>query len=305
MTGTTVILTGTGSPRPAPGRAGASVVVRAEGVALQFDAGRAVALRWADAGLDVGDLTAIFLTHHHSDHLSGLADLVFASWEAGGPNPMPVVAPLGPSARFAGDLLEPWGDDLAVRMQHVEGAHLRALAAPDVRAFAPRRQAVRVWEEGDVVVDAGQVRHEPVLPAVGYRVETPAGSVAISGDTVVCEEMEELARSSDVLVHEAIRGDVLRGGNHRMRRIAEYHSDSVALGGLAQRAGVRLLVLTHLLPAPTTAAEEAAFEADVRRGGFEGPVVVGRDLTSINLEGNGRAPTVAPGIDPVAGAGRA
>jgi ribonuclease Z len=295
---TAITLTGTGTPIETPGRAGGSVLVRAEGLALQFDAGRAVTLRWADAGLSCGDLTAVFLTHHHSDHLSGLADLVLTSWEDGGPNPMPIVAPLGPTAEFARRLLVPWQDDLAVRLEHVEGAHLAGPPEVEVGAFAVRRQPAEVWRQGLVRVDAIAVRHEPVLPAVGYRVTTPAGTVAVSGDTTVCEEMEELARGCDVLVHEAARGAVLRGKGERWRRVADYHADTVELGGLAARAGVRVLVLTHLIPAPATPAEESAFIDDVREGGFDGEVVVGRDLATVWLAGGDTRPEMTPGIAP-------
>jgi ribonuclease Z len=295
---TAVTLTGTGTPLEEPGQAGASVLVRAEDLALQFDAGRAITLRWADAGLDCHDLTAVFLTHHHSDHLTGLADLVLTSWEKEAVNPLPIIAPLGPTADFAERVLEPWRADLAVRMVHVEAAHISELPAVDVRAFGVRRRPVRVWECGNVAVDAIEVHHEPVVPAVGYRVTTPAGTVAISGDTVVCEEVEELAHGCDVLVHEAGRNAVLRQVDEAARRVAEYHADTVEIGALAARAGVRVLMLTHLMPAPRSDEEERAFLDDVRRGGFQGEVVVGRDLSTVWLSGPDAEPEIAPGIPP-------
>lgn len=279
---TTVTLTGTGVPIPTAGRAGASVLVVAEGLALQFDAGRAVTLRWADAGLDCGALGAVFLTHHHSDHLVGLADLVFASWESDGPNPLPICAPLGPTADFARALLDPWRADIDVRMQHVEGIRLARGPAVDVRAFAVRRRPTEVWRTGDVSVDAIEVHHEPVLPAVGYRVTTPDGRVAISGDTAVCPEMEELASGCEVLVHEAALGK-LRTESERTRLIAEYHADARELGAMAQRAGVGTLVLTHMVPSPVTTDEEEVFADEVRDGGFRGELLVGRDLMSVEI----------------------
>lgn len=279
---TTITLTGTGVPIPTAGRAGASALVQAEGLALQFDAGRAVALRWADAGLDCGALSAIFLTHHHSDHLVGLADLVFASWETDGPNPLPVVAPLGPAADFARALLDPWRADIDVRMQHVEGSRLERGPAVDVRAFGVRREPTEVWRAGEVAVHAVGVHHEPVVPAVAYRVTTPGGRVAISGDTVVCEEMEELARGCDVLVHEVALGR-LRTESERTRLIAEYHADARELGAMAQRAGVATLMLTHMVPSPATDEEERVFADEVRDGGFTGELLVGRDLMAVTI----------------------
>ncbi|MFZ9157139.1 MAG: hypothetical protein ACO230_03505, partial [Ilumatobacteraceae bacterium] len=66
---TTVILTGTGVPHPAPGRAGAGVMVRHGDVSLQFDAGRGTVMRMMEAGVAPVDLTAQFVTHYHSDHV--------------------------------------------------------------------------------------------------------------------------------------------------------------------------------------------------------------------------------------------
>lgn len=294
----TVTLTGTSTPLLTPGRAGASTVVGTEDHLLQFDAGRAVALRWAEAGLDAGGLSAVFLSHHHSDHLSGLADLVFASWRYGGPRPLPIVAPLGPSVEFARTLLEPWRDDLAVRLEQVEGAGLQGPPEVEVRAFGVRREPTVVWSEGTTVVEAIEVHHEPVVPAVGYRVTTPAGSVAISGDTVVCDEMERLAAGCDVLVHEAARTAMLQAAGAMTRRVAEYHADTRELGGLAARAGVRVLVLTHLSPGPRTLEEEEAFLVDVREGGYGGPVVVGRDLATVQLRERGAEPEIDRGVAP-------
>jgi ribonuclease Z len=294
----TITLTGTGTPMPYAGRAGASVLVRTEGLSLQFDAGRAVTLRWADAGLSLEDLTAVFLTHHHSDHLVGLADLVLTSWESGAPNPMPIIAPLGPTATFARGLLEPWQDDIEVRMKHVEGSHFPTPPAVDVRTFGVRREPFEVWQQDQVRVEAIEVHHEPVVPAVGYRVSTPSGTVAISGDTVVCEEMEQLATGCDVLVHEAARGAALRAAGERMRRVAEYHADTVELGALAARAGVGVLVLTHLTPRMKSVDDEGKFVDEVRQGGYEGTVVVGRDLTTVRLAADGTEPTIVSGIVP-------
>jgi ribonuclease Z len=143
-----------------------------------------------------------------------------------------------------------------------------------------------VWQSGGVVVTSIEVHHEPLVPAVAYRVDTPEGSVVISGDTEVCVEVESLARGADVLVHEAMRSGLLRraaeaappGSEQGRTGIIAYHADAVQVGALAQRAGVRTLILTHLIPAPSTEKHREGFVADVRLGGFGGEVVVGYDL---------------------------
>ena len=98
MTTTEVILTGTGVPHPRPGRAGAGVLVRCDGVALQFDAGRATVLRLVEAGTSPSDLSALFVTHVHSDHVVDLPDVVMTRWvqkQLASSAPLPIVAPEG------------------------------------------------------------------------------------------------------------------------------------------------------------------------------------------------------------------
>src|SRR5688500_8369336 len=106
-----VILTGTGTPRLFPGRAGAGVLVRYGDIELQFDAGRGTGLRLAEARTGPGRLNAIFLTHHHSDHMVDLADLVMTAW-INFQTPPVIVVPEGPAARFARGLLDPWAEEL-------------------------------------------------------------------------------------------------------------------------------------------------------------------------------------------------
>lgn len=286
--GTELIVTGTGVPHLAPGRAGPGAFVRHGKLRLQFDAGRATALRLCEAGVRAQDLTALFVTHHHSDHLTGLTDLLFARWlEAHGHfSPLPVIAPIGPSTRFLERMMDPWVDDLEVRAAHV-GRSDRP--HPDVRGFEIADDQLEVWYDRDagVRVTARSVHHEPVTPAIAYRIDTPDGAIVISGDTIVCNEVAELARGADVLVHEAFRREALRpffGALPHLEHIASYHADTTELGALAARIGVPRLVLTHLIPAPTPGfVTEDDFVEDVRRGGYAGEVTVASDLTSLTL----------------------
>lgn len=280
-----VIITGTGSPVPSPDRAGPGVLVIVDDLALQFDVGRSTVQRLAGAGLWPPDLDAVFLTHHHSDHVVGLADLLLTRWimdRTDAVPSLPVVAPAGPTARFAAQVLEGWEDDISVR-----GSHSGRAGTPgfDVLAFSTPTRPTAVWSAGEVRVLATGVRHEPVPGAVGYRIETPYGTVAISGDTLVCDEVGELASGSDLLVHEAMRFAPIEALPPHRRFILDYHADTRLLGGLAAQSNVATLVLTHLLPAPENEADEAAFVSDVRAGGFEGRLFVAHDLDTFTIGG--------------------
>lgn len=286
---TTVTITGTGVPHLSPGRAGPGVLVVHDGTHLQFDAGRATVLRLCEAGVATGDLDALFVTHHHSDHLTGLTDLVMARWieHHDDHRPLPVVAPDGPATRLLARLLDPWDDDIEVRMRHVgrtDPPHPEIIGFPAADA---RDAPVWTSTDGAVRVFAALVHHEPVDPAVAYRVETPDGVVVISGDTVVCDEVAELAADADVLVHEVCRTETLRPAFELitpLRSVTEYHADSIELGAMVARIDVPTVVLTHYIPAPGTGDLTAAdYEADIRSSGYDGRVVVADDLTSVTI----------------------
>lgn len=285
---TTVTLTGTGVPHVAPGRAGPGVVVTHNKIRLQFDAGRATTLRLAEAGIASHQLAALFITHHHSDHLVGLTDVLMTRWieRHGNFRPLPVYAPTGPSTDFLEHIFDPWQADIAIRQSHVgRNDH----PAPEIHGFEVANGIFEVWRNDDagVRVLATSVHHEPVLPAVAYRVETPDGAVVISGDTQVCDEVAELAMGARVLVHEAMRSHVLRQFVDvlpHVEHLIAYHSDIHELGKMAARINVPTLMLTHLIPAPEANTEaESEWIADIRQGGFEGEVIVGRDLNSVTF----------------------
>lgn len=281
-----VTLTGTGIPHPAPGRAGPGTLVRWGELALQFDAGRGTVIRLEEAGVSPYSLSAQFVTHVHSDHLVDLADVAMTRWiqqQLHRTGPLVVVSPEGTAAKFVRRMFEVYEDDIATRMAHVQADP----PSVDLRTFDAVRQPTTVWEsdDGDVVVEAVAVHHEPVTDAVAYRVTTPTGVVVISGDTRVCDEVEELSSGCDVLVHEACRATALRDAvkGTVLETIFSYHADTVQLGALAERAQVPHVVLTHLIPQPVGDEQEHAFANDLREGGYRGQITVGSDLTTVKI----------------------
>ncbi len=280
---TTITITGTGCPIASATRAGPGVLVRHDDVALQFDAGRSTVMRLTGAGLALQDLTALFVTHHHSDHLTGLQDLVLTRWvldRGANTMPLPVVAPEGPAIDFAQRMLDAWDHDIAVRNEHTGRTDRPAI---ELLPFDHPGEPTEVWCAGDVRVLAGQVRHEPVHPAVGYRIETPDGAVAITGDTLVCDEVADLARGADVLVYEAMRFEPLQQLPPNRQFVLDYHADTRLIGAQAADLGVPTLVLTHLIPPPDTDAERDLFASDIRGGGFMGALMVAADLDVVTL----------------------
>ena len=293
---TSVTITGTGCPIPDGERAGPGAMVRystgdGKDLTLQFDVGRSTVQRLAGT-LWIPDLSAVFLTHYHSDHVSGLSDLVLTYWtmdRTDASPPLPIVAPNGPTTAWVDQLLEGWEDDIEVR-----AAHALRTTRPTVNliGFDVPDHPTEVWRSGDVVVSAGQVRHEPVEGAVGFRVDTPDGSVAITGDTRVCDEVAELADGVDVLVYEAMRFSFFDNLPERRRYVRDYHADTHLIGRQAAEMGVPKVVLTHLIPAPQSDEERQRFADEVRAGGYEGELVVADDLYTCAV-GSGGLPEVS------------
>jgi ribonuclease Z len=288
---TTVTITGTGVPHVAPGRAGAGVLVEHGDVKLQFDAGSATSLRLVEAGVHTKELRALFITHHHSDHLTGLTDVLFTRWLESHADftPLTVVAPHGPAVSFLERIMIPWEHDIEIRQSHVDR---HDHPGPVIVAFDPAlttSDAHEVWrdETAGVRVLARSVHHEPVMPAVAYRVETPDGAVVISGDTAVCDEVAQLAEGARVLVHEAFRKDYVMQFVEfapHLAHLAAYHADTVALGRLAAAIRIPAVMLTHLIPSPQDGVStKEDFENDLREGGYRGEVIVTDDLTALTF----------------------
>ena len=179
-----VVLLGTGTPVPDPDRCGSGTAVVTERDWVLIDCGRAVAQRVMQAGLDLRRLRAVLLTHHHSDHVSDLPTLTTARWVAGGHDPLTVVAPAGPCARYAQHCLDGF-DDQAFYAQ--AGADAPPRPTLTVTAFTPAETPTAVFVHDGWSVSAALVDHHPIEAAVGYRIDVDHHAVAISGDTAVCE----------------------------------------------------------------------------------------------------------------------
>ncbi len=155
----------------------------------------------------------------------------------------------------------------------------------------PSMDPVVVHRDDDhgVTVSAVLVQHAPVFPAFGFRVDTPSGSVAFSGDTAPCDNVVRLAEGADILVHEVIDVDRLTERLSRMpnaaavrNHLAGAHSSPEQAGDIATRAGVGTLVLSHIVPGDGDPTDEE-WEARVRPH-FDGDVVCGVDLDEHSLE---------------------
>ena len=237
---TDVMITGSGIPLPSPGRAGAGALVRHDGTMIQVDAGPATTFRLTEAAVDITELAGIVITHHHSDHLMGIPDLVLTRWIRHGARPcpaLPIHCPAGHAVDYVESLFHNLQPDIEAR---IGLAGFPDRPDPAVHPFEPQQTKVATF--GAVLVESVLVEHGGVRPAVAYRFTTPDGVVVISGDTRACDAVERLATGADILVHEVLcSAKLLELGlpAQRVERLAQLHAEAPTLGALAARAGVR------------------------------------------------------------------
>jgi ribonuclease BN (tRNA processing enzyme) len=144
-----------------------------------------------------------------------------------------------------------------------------------------------VMEDERVRVTAAIVPHGPIKPAFAFRFDTKDRSIVISGDTAYSDALIELARGADVLVHEAIylpAIERLLGRNPNAatlrRHLLDGHTTPEDAGRVATLAGVKTLVLSHLVPGDDPEVTDEIWLAEARKT-YAGPIVVGRDLMEL------------------------
>lgn len=272
-----ITLLGTGSPLPSPDRAGPATLVRAGGATVLVDCGRGVVMRLAAAGVLPVGLSAVLLTHLHSDHITDLNDVVTTHWVmAPGPTPLVVVGPQGTRQVIDG-VRAMLALDQGYRLDH----HTDLTEGPivEVTEVGPGD----ALELGGTTVVVHATDHRPVAPTVGYRIEHGGAVAAVAGDTVPCAGLDALCAGADLYVQTVIREDLVRAlPSPRLQDILDYHSTVEQAAQTAARAGVRTLVLTHYVP-PLTPGDEAGWR-DRAAAHFQGEIVVGDDLTTVVAE---------------------
>ena len=278
-----VTLLGTGTPNPRIDRFGPSTLVEAGGRRLVFDVGRGTTIRLEQAGVRSASVTAVFLTHFHSDHTSGLPDLWLTGWLpplGGRATPFRVVGPTGVRAMARG-LEAAYAEDVRIRL-----AEERLPAAGIAMRAAEFASDTTVFDEGGVRVSAFAVDHGEFLkPAVGYRVTYGGRSVVISGDTRYSENLIRHARGADLLVHEVAMAPAEMLALPPVRKIMSVHTSPADAARVFTLARPRLAVFTHFALPPNRAGPSAT-PADVlaaARRGYAGRMELGEDLMRITV----------------------
>lgn len=280
-----VILLGTaGGPTVDAQRFGISTLIEAGPERLLFDAGRSLTTGMARLAINPADVTKVFLTHLHSDHVVSLPELYLFPWASQGRRvPLQVWGPTGTRAMFK-HLQEAFAFDIHIRRDVDE-----KFPADGIKVVATDIREGIVHESSGVKVTAFLVDHSPVTPAFGYRIDYRGHSVALSGDTKPSDNLVKFAAGVDLLIHEVGRSkqdpnligppDELypnsRQTRGRLKTIAEHHTDGAEAGTVFQRVKPKLAVFSHFNPSPGALA--------LVRKNYAGPVEFGEDLMTIEI----------------------
>jgi ribonuclease BN (tRNA processing enzyme) len=279
---TKLILLGTGGgPRPRKASSASAQVIVANDTVYVIDCGNGVARQLAFAGVPLPKLRHVFITHHHSDHDADYGNLIWLAWTAGlrtrvdtwGPPPLEKMTKL---------FFEMNAYDINTRI-HDEG---RVPLVPLVHVHE-LSQGGAVMQDENLRVTAAVVHHPPVVPSFGYRFDASDRSIVISGDTAPSDDLIKLAQGADVLVHEALYVPgvdrlVARVPNAAALKqsIMSHHTTAEDAGRVAQAAGVKTLVLSHLVPPDDPTITDQMW-IDAARVHYKGMVILGKDLLEI------------------------
>lgn len=289
-------LCGSGSPMPDPTRAGPCSVVIAGRHVFIVDIGDGAARNLPRMGVPTGKVEALFLTHFHSDHIDGTGNLFLQRWAGStAKTPLPVYGPTGVEQVVAG-FNQAYALDDGYRVAHHSAAIMPPGGAGGVaRPFAPPPGGSAVVYAADgLTVTAFNVNHAPATPAVGYRFDYKGRSAVLSGDTAPSTQLVQTARGADLLVHEALQPKLVDALTEALaarqidalaqitRDIHNYHTTPEQAADAAKAAGVRYLLLNHIVPPVPVTFMDAAFLGDARSR-FPGPVKIGKDGMLISM----------------------
>ena len=276
-----LILLGTaGGPTPKVDRsAPANAIVVGDDIYV-VDCGNGVARQMVKAGLDLGRIRDVFITHQHSDHNADYGNLLLLAWETDLRTRVDTYGP-PPLERMTELFLQMDDYDIQVRIKDEGRPPLKPLiVAHEIRRAGP------VMQDANVKVTAALVQHPLVAPAFAYRFDCPDRSIVFSGDTRPCESLIELARGADILVHEVIDLHAIEAvvkNESQAKRLRQHlldaHTPMSEVGQIATKAGVKTLVLNHFVPGAPPVPDQVWYDAV--KPHFKGRLVIGHDLMEL------------------------
>jgi ribonuclease BN (tRNA processing enzyme) len=280
---TKIVFLGTkGGPRVDVGPSNPANLVVVNDTPFVIDCGMGVSRQLASAGVPLASVKYILISHHHSDHSLEYGNLVYNAWAAGLSTPIYSFGPKGLEA-MTRTYWELNKFDVETRIED-EGR-------PDPRKLLIAKDIAEegiVLQTADVRVTAFRTPHPPIMDNFAYKFETPDGVIVFSSDTAYNPKLAEFAKGADVLVHEALYVPWVdrlvarvKNGATLKKHLLESHTAVEDVGKIAAAAGVKVLVLSHLVPGDLDVTDDTWTEGAKKN--FSGRIVVARDLMELKL----------------------
>ncbi|MBO9380763.1 MBL fold metallo-hydrolase [Sphingomonas histidinilytica] len=282
-------------PRARVKRSGSANLLQVGDGSYLIDAGPGVSHQLAKTGLEPADIHTVFLTHLHFDHVAGLASMLVYAWFRRRGGNIDIYGPPATSAFVQGAL-----QYLAIPEKIYAAEMPPTPSISDlVRAhdFDIDRPSV-IFHDDKVRVTAVENTHYATIPAdhrpigarrtFSYRFDTPDRSIVFTGDTGPSDAVVDLARGADILVAEVMNMDAILAGLAKdfnsspdaLKPVADHmlreHLSPQEVGLMAKRAGVKMVILTHVGPGDDAERDMRMYTSGVRQM-FSGPVVIAND----------------------------
>ena len=261
-----VVVCGSRSPLPSPGRAEACILVEAGNDIYIFDLGNGSMDNLNQYQVPWPNVKAVLITHMHSDHIADLPDAHLQSWIQGRNSPLMVYGPEGINLVTKGFELA-YSADYQYRNEH----HGDEMLPMNIAGFNP----IQIMDNQLIPNDTPGleilpfvVDHYPVNSSFGFKVSYKGRTAVISGDTIHDGSVQKYSKDVDLLVHSAISIDLVE----RMRKVApfpqldeilfdiqDYHTTIKEAGEIARDANVKHLLIYHAIPAPRNKIMEDVF----------------------------------------------
>ena len=281
----TVFTIGTGSPLSAD-RVQSGTALFVNNKFFIFDVGDGVVQKAESMNLPLNDLDGIFITHYHSDHYIDLPYMINRSWVLGRNKDLNVYGPKGLK-----EILDSNKSFLKLENKHRVDHHgsqiMNIKYAFGVSNEFKNQNKQIIYENDGIKITAFNVNHYPVSPSVGYVIEYNNKKVVISGDTKANDLVFEMAKNADLLIHEVILNSLLDEtikvldkklmvrNSHIINDIQDYHTPPNEIVRLANKAGIKTLILHHLIPAPDNIVIKKIYEKETKN--FNGKIHVAND----------------------------
>ena len=278
---TQLVILGSGTPNPNPERGGSAYAVIVDNTPYLVDFGPGAIRSFAalmpawGGGMKEMDVTKIehaFLTHIHSDHTTGLSDLLLTPWIMGRENRLNLYGPKG-LENMAGSLLDAYADDIDYRVNGTQPSNGTGYQFN----FTELADGV-VFQDRNLKVEAFKVNHGDFEDAYGFRFTSKDKVIVFSGDTGPSKSLERYAKDADILVHEVYsNAGFLKKTKDWQIYHKGHHTSTYEVGEIASRAKPKILVLSHIL---FWGADEQDILEETRTT-FSGNIKIAEDLMVI------------------------